>query len=53
MPGSKPLYLRTDVAFAKPEVYKLLEHEGIRYAIRLPANPGCSGGSSTCLDEAG
>jgi hypothetical protein len=32
------LYLRADAAFAKPEIYELLEAEGIRYAIRLPAN---------------
>jgi Transposase DDE domain group 1 len=31
------LYFRADAAFAKPEIYELLEHEGIRYAIRLPA----------------
>jgi Transposase DDE domain group 1 len=32
------LCFRADAAFAKPEIYELLEHEGIRYAIRLPAN---------------
>jgi hypothetical protein len=32
------VYLRADAAFAKPEIYELLEAEGIRYAIRLPAN---------------
>jgi hypothetical protein len=32
------LYFRADAAFAKPEIYELLEHEGIRYTIRLPAN---------------
>jgi Transposase DDE domain group 1 len=32
------LYFRADAAFAKPEVYELLEAEDIRYAIRLPAN---------------
>jgi hypothetical protein len=32
------LYFRADAAFAKPEIYKLLEQEGISYAIRLPAN---------------
>src|SRR3712207_4471283 len=31
------LYFRGD-AFAKPELYELLEAEGIGYAIRLPAN---------------
>jgi hypothetical protein len=33
------LYFRGDAAFAKPELYELLESEGIGYAIRLPANP--------------
>jgi hypothetical protein len=32
------LHFRADAAFAKPEVYELLGGEGIRYAIRLPAN---------------
>ena len=32
------LYFRADAAFAKPDLYELLELEGIRYAIRLPAN---------------
>jgi Transposase DDE domain group 1 len=32
------LYFRADAAFAKPEIHDLLEREGIRYAIRLPAN---------------
>jgi hypothetical protein len=32
------LSFRADAAFAKPEVYELLEAEAIRYAIRLPAN---------------
>jgi hypothetical protein len=32
------LDFRADAAFAKPEIYDLLEAEGIRYAIRLPAN---------------
>jgi hypothetical protein len=32
------LYFRADAAFAKPEAYELLEADGIRYAIRLPAN---------------
>ena len=31
-------YFRADAAFAAPEVYELLEAEGIRFAIRLPAN---------------
>ena len=33
-----PLWFRGDGAFAKPELYELLEAEGIGYAIRLPAN---------------
>ena len=33
-----PLYFRGDAAFSKPELYELLESEGIGYAIRLPAN---------------
>jgi hypothetical protein len=32
------LYFRGDAAFAKPELYELLEDEDIGYAIRLPAN---------------
>jgi Transposase DDE domain group 1 len=32
------LYFRGDAGFAKPELYELLEAEGIGYAIRLPAN---------------
>src|SRR4051812_7291339 len=32
------LYFRGDAAFAKPEVYEVLEAEDIGYAIRLPAN---------------
>jgi hypothetical protein len=32
------LYFRADAAFAKPEIYELLEAEDIRYAIRLPSN---------------
>src|ERR1700675_974883 len=32
------LYFRADAGFANPEVYEYLEAEGIKYAIRLPAN---------------
>jgi Transposase DDE domain group 1 len=32
------LYFRADAAFAKPEIYDLLEQEGIHCAICLPAN---------------
>jgi hypothetical protein len=32
------LYFRADAGFANPEVYEYLEAEGIKYAIRIPAN---------------
>ncbi len=32
------LYFRADAAFAMPAVYEFLEGEGVRYAVRLPAN---------------
>jgi hypothetical protein len=32
------IYFRADAGFANPEVYEYLEVEGIKYAIRLPAN---------------
>ena len=32
------IYFRADAGFATPEVYQYLEAEGIKYAIRLPAN---------------
>jgi hypothetical protein len=34
----KRRYFRGDAAFANPEVYELLEAEGYKYTIRLPAN---------------
>src|SRR5215213_807907 len=34
----KHLYFRADAAFAGPEIYEFLEAEGVKYAIRLPAN---------------
>jgi hypothetical protein len=34
----KHRYFRGDAAFANPEVYELLEAEGYKYTIRLPAN---------------
>jgi len=34
----KRRYFRGDAAFANPEMYELLETEGVRYTIRLPAN---------------
>jgi DDE family transposase len=33
-----PLWFRGDAAFAKPELYELLEAQEIGYAVRLPAN---------------
>ena len=34
----KEVVFRTDAAFAKPEIYEVLEERGVKYAIRLPAN---------------
>ncbi len=34
----KQLYFRADAAFAGPEIYEFLEAQGMRYALRLPAN---------------
>jgi hypothetical protein len=34
----KRLYFRGDAAFANPEIYELLEADGMGYAIRLPSN---------------
>jgi hypothetical protein len=34
----KRVYFRGDAAFANPEIYELLEAEGMGYAIQLPAN---------------
>jgi hypothetical protein len=31
---------RPDGAFAKPEIYESLKKQGVKYAIRLPANVG-------------
>jgi hypothetical protein len=33
------IYFRADAGFANPDLYEYLEGEGIKYAIRLPANP--------------
>ena len=30
--------VRADAAFAKPEIYEVLEERGVNYAIRIPAN---------------
>jgi Transposase DDE domain group 1 len=46
------LYFRGDAAFAKPELYKLLEAEGISYAICLPANAGSAGADRSPADPA-
>src|SRR4030081_1079305 len=32
------IYFRADAGFANPDVYEFLEADGIKYAIRLPAN---------------
>ncbi len=34
----KRLYFRADAAFAGPEIYEFLEAQGMKHAIRLPAN---------------
>ncbi|MBZ5699279.1 MAG: transposase [Acidobacteriia bacterium] len=34
----KEVVFRADAAFAKPEIYELLEERGVKYAIRIPAN---------------
>ena len=39
----KRRYFRGDAAFANPEVYELLEAEGYKYTIRLPAQHGPTG----------
>ncbi len=36
--NGKEVVFRADAAFAKPEMYEALEHRGVKYAIRLPAN---------------
>jgi hypothetical protein len=35
----KEVAFRADAAFAKPEIYEALESRGVKYAIRMPANP--------------
>ena len=32
------IYFRADAGFANPDIYEYLETEGVKYAIRLPAN---------------
>jgi hypothetical protein len=39
----KEVVFRADAAFAKPEIYEALEKQGVKYAIRLPANAGLAG----------
>src|SRR5215469_301076 len=34
----KEVVFRADAAFAKPEIYAALEEQGVKYAIRIPAN---------------
>jgi hypothetical protein len=36
----KEVVFRADAAFAKPEIYEALEKQGVKYAIRLPADAG-------------
>ena len=36
--ASSRIYFRADAGFANPDVYEFLEAEGIKDAIRLPAN---------------
>jgi DDE family transposase len=42
-------YFRADAGFANPDVYEFLEAEGIKYAIRLPANSVLQGRSGYLL----
>jgi hypothetical protein len=44
------LYYRGDAAFAKPDIYELLEAEDIGYAIRLPAKLGPAGADRAPAD---
>src|SRR5215218_5828749 len=46
------LYFRGDAAFAKPELYELLEAEEIGYAVRLPANSVLQEGIAHLLTRA-
>ena len=34
----KEVVFRADAAFAKPEIYEVLEEREVKYAIRIPAN---------------
>lgn len=36
--NGKEVAFRADAAFAKPEIHEALEEEGVKYAIRIPAN---------------
>src|ERR1019366_4103281 len=36
--SGKEVVFRGDAAFAKPEIYEALEEQGVKYAIRIPAN---------------
>jgi hypothetical protein len=40
---SKEVVFRADAAFAKPEIYEVLEARGVKYAIRIPANENLEG----------
>ncbi len=37
--GVPRVYFRGDAGFASPDIYGYLDAEGVKYAIRLPANP--------------
>ena len=47
------LYFRADAAFAKPEIYDLLEAEGVRYAIPPAGQPGVAEADRPLADPAG
>lgn len=36
--NGKEVAFRAAAAFAKPEIYEALEEQGVKYAIRIPAN---------------
>jgi hypothetical protein len=44
----KEVVFRADAAFAKPEIYVVLEEQGVKYAIRMPANDAWSATSRSC-----
>ena len=44
----KDVIFRADAAFAKPEVYEVLEERVLMYVIRIPANDSLDGASRSC-----